>query len=157
MWAVHDNHTLRHLHLHSEVQARLCFLQLQAPAQDLQQPHLTSSAQTRATGAMVTHSGMRELGLLSDCRHPCRQGSGSITVPSCAVAQMLAWNIARRQCWKRAFCDGGNISTFCKKHSLACTPLCKCKCRRVWLSWTAHINSRLSCYKSLLIDYSLLF
>ena len=49
------------MHIHSEVQARLCFLQLQAPAQGLQQPHLTSSAQTRATGAMVTHTGMREL------------------------------------------------------------------------------------------------
>ena len=24
----------------------------------------------------------------------------------------LAWNIARRQCWNRAFCDGGIISTF---------------------------------------------
>ena len=45
----------------------------------------------------------------------------------------------------------------CKKHNLACTALSKCKCRRVSLSRTAHINSRLSFHNSLLIDYSLLF
>ena len=43
---------------------------------------------------------------------PWRHGSDSIIAESWAVVHTLAWNIARRQCWNRAFCDGGIISTF---------------------------------------------
>ena len=69
----------------------------------------TSSLHIAAISGIVIHSGMRWSCSLFQ---PWRHGSGSIIAESWTVVHTLAWNIARRQCWNKAFSDGGIISTF---------------------------------------------
>ena len=90
------------------VHVRACLRQMQ-PEHDYFHPRLTSSLHIAAASGIVIHSGMRWSCSLFQ---PWRHGSGSIIAESWAVVHTVAWNNVLRECWIRAFCYEGIISTF---------------------------------------------